>query len=77
MNSIVKYKFVQDGDSHWYMILARDLNKFNEWMTNDVVRDVCSKEELIKMGIDPTINFEQWRCDPPQCYTFSFWERDR
>lgn len=66
----MRYKFVQDDDCHWYMIPPEREKEFDEWVINTLTREVCTKEELEKLGINPFISFEGFRIDGPHRYTF-------
>ena len=59
MNRIVKYRFVQDDDCHWYLIMADDYELFCIWVKDspywDEYKGPC---------------FDENRCDSPECYTF-------
>jgi len=77
MNKISRLRFVQDDDAHWYLIFDRDLNKFREWVSGALVRELCTPEELKKMGVKKIKSFDKYRCDSPEFYTIEAPERDK
>lgn len=66
----MKYRFVFDGDSHWYLINANMVEHFNDWLNFQEVEEHSSDKWE---GFD--FNTKMIGCCPSQ-YTFENPEKE-